>query len=421
MKLLQSARTKAWYWITLLIACLAWPDIGLAQGPPQAPAPLSEDGRPVDWLFVFKLNAGVFPSAETPDQRDCIFGGTPKPYPKFSQQYALGTSEVPQLHQGTGLVGAGNDALGATFAEIYNGQFHYVVWNDQFYSHPAIAGCSDSCSSPWGHSKGVLAWNDAGEGILLQVTTPSWPAAASAAHPREGDGNTLGCITDNDVKVSQDFFALRLTEHDVETVLDGLANASVVTDITNLELVSNGGPMAIQQRVLSLGTKSTSTKPSDIILSTGVRLISKPSALHVPPWQMVSALLGGVDLRTATWWTNPAIPSTTATTPIACWESGLPKPGGVEIATSGHWAGQAIGLKGGPAADGNHAKIGISLTGPANFTILGDMNQQGALAGNCASSQNGRGGLFLLVDNAAFKQSIGDLISGDTAPTAPEN
>lgn len=186
---------------------------------------------------------------------------------------------MPQLHRGMGLVGAGNDALGATFAEIYNGQFHFVVWNDQFYSHPAIAGCGDSCSSPWGHSKGVIAWNDAGEGILLQVTTPSWPAAASAVHPREGDGNTLGCITDNDVKVSQDFFALRLTEHDVETVLDGLANASIVTDITNLELVSNGGPMAIQQRVLSFGTKSNSTHPTDIILSTGVRLITKPSAL----------------------------------------------------------------------------------------------------------------------------------------------
>src|SRR5947199_2640123 len=36
-----------------------------------------------------------------------------------------------------------------------------------------------SCSSPWGHSKGVLAWNDAGEGFVMQVSTPSWPASGS--------------------------------------------------------------------------------------------------------------------------------------------------------------------------------------------------------------------------------------------------
>ena len=35
-------------------------------------------------------------------------------------------------------------------------------------------------------------------------------------------------------------------------------------------------------------------------LSTGVKFMAKPSGLHVPPWQMVSSLLGGVGLRTAT-------------------------------------------------------------------------------------------------------------------------
>ena len=103
------------------------------------------------------------------------------------------------------------------------------MWNDQFYEHPDIQGCAESCGGPWGHSKGVLAWNDLGEGVVLQVTTPSWPAAASATKPRVGDGNTLGCVTDNNVKVSQDFFALRLTKADVEKVIDALANSSVVT------------------------------------------------------------------------------------------------------------------------------------------------------------------------------------------------
>src|SRR5687768_7306797 len=65
-------------------------------------------------------------------------------------------------------------------------------------------------------------------------------------------------------------------------------------------------------------------------LSSGVQLISKPSKLHVPPWQLVSAALGGVSLRAATWWAAPKIPTTTASTPIACWDSALGRPGSVE-------------------------------------------------------------------------------------------
>jgi hypothetical protein len=44
------------------------------------------------------------------------------------------------------------------------------------------------------------------------------------------------------------------------------------------------------------------------------------------------------------------------------------------------------------------------------------MNQQGTLSGaNCASSQNGRGGLFYVIDNAALADGIRGLIKGDTA------
>ena len=51
------------------------------------------------------------------------------------------------------------------------------------------------------------------------------------------DGNTLGCIADDDVLVSQHFFALKLSKNDVVTVLKALANASVVTDPTNTRLL----------------------------------------------------------------------------------------------------------------------------------------------------------------------------------------
>jgi hypothetical protein len=135
---------------------------------------------------------------------------------------------------------------------------------------------------------------------------------------------------------------------------------------------------------------------------------------------MVSSALGGVSLRTATWWTKPMIYTTTESTAIACWNDSLGKAGPVEIATSGQWDGTIFGLKGGPGPNFNHAKLGVSISGGEHYSIFGDMNQQGTVSGpNCASSQNGRGGLFYVVDNAELSQSLKSLISGDTAPAGP--
>ena len=145
------------------------------------------------------------------------------------------------------------DPLGATFDEVYNGSFHYVVWNDQFYDDPKIAGCTEECGAPWGHSKGMLAWDDAGDGLVIQVSTPSWPAAGSKNFPRKTDGNTLGCVKDNDIEVSQHFFSLKLTKSDVVKVLGALQNASVVTDPKNPQIVNNGGPADVQALVANLG------------------------------------------------------------------------------------------------------------------------------------------------------------------------
>lgn len=251
----------------------------------------------------------------------------------------------------------------------------------------------------------------------MQVSTPSWPAAGSALHPRT-DGNTLGCVSDDNVKVSQHFFALRLSHGDLNTVLDGLVNASVVTDIKNPQIVSNGGPADIQAKVETLGTKVSNTAVVEGVLSSGVEIISKPSALHVPPWQMVSSVLGGVSLRAATWWADPTIPSTTGGIPT-CWNTSLATPpGAVDIATSGTWKGTTFSLKGGISSDANHAKIGVSTSGTDHYVIFGDMNQQGALTGDCGSSQNGRGGMFFVMNNTQLSASLSDLLAGTSAPTS---
>ena len=303
------------------------------------------------------------------------------------------------------------DPLGATFDQVYNGELFYVVWNDQFYGDPIA-----SESAPAGHSKGMLAWDKDGDGFVLQVSTPSWPASGSSNHPRQTDGNALGCVKDNDVLVSQHFFSLKLTKDDVVAVLKGLQNASVVTDPKSAQIVSNGGPPDIQTLVKGLGGVSPSKTVLRTKLSSGVTLISKPSRLNVPPWQMVSALLGGEPLRAATWYARPEIPTTATGAKPACWDASLGAPGAVENAISGTWAGNKIGLEGIPEPNGNHAKIGVS-TGTHTYAIFGDMNQQGSLSGpNCKSSQNGRGGMFYVVDQSQIFQSVRDLIKGDTAP-----
>lgn len=392
-----------------------------------APMPYLQTGHPVDWWFVFKFNAAIFPGCVsfggTNAPRECIFGGTVQKYEGgYSQQYVYASSEDSVLRKGSGCAGDTlTDPVGATFEQVYNGSYYYVIWNDQFYNDPVIQGCIDYCSAPWGHSKGMLAWDDNGDGFVMQVTTPSWPASGSSSHPRISDGNTLGCVNDDNVEVSQHFFALKVNKDDLIKVLQSIQNASVVTDPSNPQIVKNGGPSDVQALVEQLGNQSNSTTYMDFMLSTGVELISKPSDLYVPPWQMVSAVLHGLPLRTATWWADPEIPTTTSSTKISCWDEQLSTPGPVEIATTGRWYEKVFGLQG-ILPNGNHAKIGVSEDPKNPYAIFGDMNQQGALGGNdCQSSQNGRGGTFYVVKDKGLHSGLKILITGQTAPVAKGN
>ena len=388
-----------------------------------APAPLLSKDHPVDWWFVFKFNTKSFPGCGQNVERVCAFGGESQKYKGgFGQQFVYASSESPSLKKGDGCVGdTVTDPLGATFEQAYdNDDYFYVVWNDQFYDDPKIVGCTKECGSPWGHSKGMLVWNRAGEGFVLQVSTPSWPASGNHNHPRQTDGNTLGCISDDNVEVSQHFFAVKLTKNDLIEVLNALQNASIVTDPQNNQIVKNGGPDDVQNLVNLLGIRSKSSDIKISTLSTGIEVISKPSNLNVPPWQLVSATLNGVPLKTATWWAKPQIPSTDMTTPLSCWQNDLGMSGGVQIATSGQWDNQKFSLTGGSGPNHNHAKIGVSIDSSNAYSIFGDMNQQGALSASpnqkCSSSQNGRGGLFYVLKDKVLFDGLTNLLQGDTAP-----
>jgi hypothetical protein len=398
--------------------------VALAQLP--EPAPLLSAGNPVDWWFAFKLNAGVFPACDAGKERVCRFGGkTSFVHGNIGQHSVFASSNDGTLQDGHDCLGdETSDPVAATFDEIYNGSLNYVLWNDQFYGDPVIdSSCrlpNDNCGGPWAHSKGMVAWNDAGQGVVVQVTTPDWPGSGSSTHERSR-GNTLGCTKDNNVGYSQSFFALKLSNSDLKVVLKALAIASVATNPDDPQIVHNGGPAEIQALVSKLGKVSKGKAVLRETLSSDITLVVKPSALHVPPWQMVSAVLGSISLRVASWRTDKDYGSTSHDTSIGCWDGSLDDPGDIEIATSGSWENKRFSLNAmGPAFDGNHAKIAVSIRDSHSYTIFGDMNEQGKLSGTkaqCGTSQNGRGGLFFVVDDKILHESIADhLIKGDSAP-----
>ena len=120
---------------------------------------------------------------------------------------------------------------------------------------------------------------------------------------------------------------------------------------------------------------------------------------------------------------KPAIKTTTKASKVGCMTPfAAPKfgepilkkaQGGVAIALDGNWDGKHIKL----AAPSNHAKIGVSTSGSHHYVIFGDLNQQGTLSPpDCDKSQNGRGGLFFVLDNKELADSVGDLIDGDPEP-----
>ncbi len=274
----------------------------------------------------------------------------------------------------------------------------------------------------------MLAWDDDGNGLVLQVTTPSWPGSGSRENPRT-DGNSLGCVADNNVLVAQHFFAVRLDTADVTAVASSLANASVVTNPDDPQIVRNGGPAEISKIVSGLGKKSTHDEILTYQMTAvpNVRIISKPARVHAPPWQLVSSVLGSVDLRVATWSKPGDVPDTAAGQEIDCWpakKTDLDAPGAVVNSRTGHWDGKSLSLLGIGSPSGNHAKIGVSTSGSHPYAIFGDLNQQGALSGSCGAAQNGRGGNFYVVENQALHDAVSTLISNHqpvSLSTTPEN
>jgi hypothetical protein len=408
-----------------IAAALVLAGLAPASAAEPPPRPLLAKGQPVDWWFVFKFNSsdGFVGCGPIMGDRPCPFGGEPLAGKPFSQQFVFASSTDAKLKKGSGCLGAQlDDPVGATFDQVYNGDYYYLLWNDQFKGDPHVCGNSPDCTGRWGHSKGMLAWNDDGEGFIMQVSTPSWPGSGSKLKKRPS-GNTLGCLTHNNLTANQHFFALKLNKSDLITVLKALKLAHVATNPLDRQVSFPGGPKEIRDLVMALKDKPTKpAQPEDILhqqLSTStpddpVTLVAKPSYLFVPPWQMLSAVLSGASERAATWRNSTDFPSTRASTKIKCWSPQIEgKPGLVAIALTGEWNGKPIRL----TQPLNHAKIGTATSGGKNYVVFSDLNQQGSIGPpkECDSAQNGRGGLFFVLKNKDLYDGLAKLIDGDTA------
>ena len=152
--------------------------------------PLTEKGKPVDWWFAYKFNVTSFRGCgDGAPKRVCLFGNTinAKVGANFSQQYVFASSgggDKGKLTMGKGCLGmTTTDPVGATFNSSSTNSSPFfldlerpVLWRPR----RSQAAAKATAIHPWGHSKGMLAWNENGDGLVLQVTTPSWPAAGSA-------------------------------------------------------------------------------------------------------------------------------------------------------------------------------------------------------------------------------------------------
>src|SRR6185312_4719563 len=99
----QSRAAPLVYCIGLLLVAIA---VALASAAhADEPAPVVAAGQPVQWWFVFKLNAGKFPGCAAHAVRACPFGGDVQHYTNLSQQYIFARNEHPELQQGEGCSG----------------------------------------------------------------------------------------------------------------------------------------------------------------------------------------------------------------------------------------------------------------------------------------------------------------------------
>ncbi|MFT7034083.1 MAG: deoxyribonuclease-2 [Cyclobacteriaceae bacterium] len=140
---------------------------------------LDEDGKAVDWWFVYKIPK-LGKSANSPASN--------------GYEYIYYDSSIKKIVQSPNLLTDGKGALDLTLKSIFDkptDNMGWILYNDEM---PKDVDRSDS--SNWGHTKGVLAFDTATKTALwLLHSWPKYVDPESSKMPTPAYGQTFMCIS----------------------------------------------------------------------------------------------------------------------------------------------------------------------------------------------------------------------------------
>ena len=333
-------------------------------------APLDGKGNPVDWWFLVKLPQGATSvcsgcaSPACPSWQGSRSGGV-------CYWYADSNNPTLRFYSDLGFdcLSGTNNPVTQTLNQMKGRS--YIIWNDQG-SKTSKPGTYPDKGAPIAHSKGAAAFGGS-TGFIMNVSTPNFP---------DPDLYTLGCQEDDNVEVSQHFFAFSVNKSGMSSWAAAVANAQ-------LSVISQNNWIFADTTV---GGHST-TANLLTLQNLPVRLIVKGSKDFFIPWDYVTNSLGS-SVKALTWYASPTTPPIgTGSTMNCLYQS--PARFDVDVVRSLQtpdgsfsWCGQ-----GEASPTCNHAKIGVGIG--TGWVVAGSMNMQGNIdSTGCESSQMGRGGDF---------------------------
>jgi deoxyribonuclease II len=340
---------------------------------------LNDDGKPVDWWFLYKLPQDARPTTGTATT-------TGFEYLYYEPGQAAPSRSAHTLADGGGalhqtLAGFFGSAVGGPPAADVPITTGWILYNDE------IPGATVN-DERRGHTKGVLAF-DAVENSALWLlhSTPRFPHPRDVRFPDDERiyGQTMVCITLTGIEAAEQIAAQMLDEQEPQTygcfVPDGIGAQSPLRELAGMPRVSEA------------------TQPSDIsfksLAGADFTSIAKSHAWNDDFWNDLVGPKLGVDLDVETW-RRGALASTedsdhvhTSTDVLAIDLSSLGVPFGWNYTR-------------------DHAKWAISTT--PDWVCVGDINRQ-------VSQRKRGGGTISMQDSDLWKALDGIQREGAPAPS----
>jgi deoxyribonuclease-2 len=333
-----------------------------------SPTCIDENGQSVDWYIILK----------TPE----ISSSYPSVSKGYAYLYADSNSYTTKrfFTNSSHSLGDGQGALDHTLAQIYS---NYNNVGYAFYNDETPSG---STSYSYGHTKGVMGWDNNG-GFWLIHSVPKMaedPSKGSFSYPNNGRmyGQSMICVSLNATNMDSAFFQLTYTNPQL------YANSW----ISGTESIYPNGNQFFNQKVV---VKKAGTNIATIVTKNGVSFTHY--AKNVKWGKCIFGDLIGPQYSVSTLvesWQDPyEKPYLPPTVTLSVYSSLL-------IATPNYAQWDSISWK--QAIDHSKWSVSIGDNGAAAVTCIGDINKQ--------TSQNHRSGGMLCIQDKVIYNAFVDLI-----------